>query len=678
MTLLEVDGLGVEVKRYGKWVRVVDNVSFDIDAGETLGLVGESGSGKSLTAAAVTNLLPQSVRRAEGTVSFEQRVVSSLSQNDFRQLRGPKMAMVFQDPQNSLNPAYTIGNQMVEAIRTHHDMNKSDAVDRAVELLERVGIKHPRDRLGDYPHQFSGGMAQRVMIALAISSQPRLLIADEPTTALDVTVQAQILRLLQSLRDEFGMSLLLISHDLSVIAEMCDRVAVMYAGQLVETGDTRKVFVVPSHPYTEALLGSHPGQHSKGGELVTIPGTVPDPSAMPTGCRFHTRCQYATEVCIDVPPPLVDRGGTKVRCVRVGEILLEGVRSVKSSAPAHVAATFDGDPLLVVRNLTKDYAVGGGVFGRAKRTIRAVDDVNIDVQPGESVGLVGESGAGKTTVGRLVLGLVTPSSGSVVFEGVDSSTLRGRALRAQRRDIQVIYQNPYASLDPQMTVADSVAEPLDVHMSLSSEARNERVVELLSQVGLDDSYRFRYPHQLSGGQRQRVAIARALALKPKLIVCDEPISSLDVSTQAQVINLLNELKRETGIAYLFVGHDLEVVHHISDRVAVMYLGRVVEWGPSDEVYANPRHPYTRMLLGSVLSMDPTQRSLSTMADDTGTQEAPAAGGCPFAPRCPDVIDECRTIDPPPVEIRGVSVRCIRVVPEMADSAGTGQAGTGQR
>jgi peptide/nickel transport system ATP-binding protein len=668
VTLLEVDGLGVEVKRYGKWVRVVDDVSFSIASGETMGLVGESGSGKSLTAAAVMNLLPQSVRLAAGTVNFEGRVVSALAQRDFRQLRGPKMAMVFQDPQNSLNPAYTVGNQMVEALRTHHEMSKRDATTRAVELLARVGIKHPRDRLGDYPHQFSGGMAQRVMIALAISSQPKLLIADEPTTALDVTVQAQILRLLHSLREEFGMSLLLISHDLSVIAEMCDRVAVMYAGQLVETGDVRSVFVSPTHPYTEALLGSHPGPHTKGGQLLTIPGTVPDPSAMPEGCRFHTRCKYVMEKCIDAPPPLVERGGTEVRCVRVGEILLAGVRAETSAKTHALAERTARDPLLVVGDLTKEYAVGGGVFGRAKRTIRAVDDETIDVQPGESVGLVGESGAGKTTVGRLVLGLVAPTSGKVEFQGVDRATLSRRALRTQRRDIQVIYQNPYASLDPLMTVGDTIAEPLDIHVKMADDERKQRIIELLSQVGLDETYRFRYPHQLSGGQRQRVAIARALALKPKLIVCDEPISSLDVSTQAQVINLLNQLKDETGIAYLFVGHDLEVVHHISDRVAVMYLGRVVEWGPSDEVYANPRHPYTRMLLGSVLSTDPTSRRLFTMADDTGVQEAPPPGGCPFAPRCPDAIDDCLTTDPPPVHVRGVSVRCIRVAPDTVEAS----------
>ena len=667
--LLDVSGLGVEVKRYGKWVSVVDDVSFSIGEGETFGLVGESGSGKSLTATTVMNLLPPSVRRHSGTVSFEGRVVSSLPAGEFRKLRGPKMAMVFQDPQNALNPAFTVGKQMIEALRTHHrELDKKAAFGRAVELLERVGIKHPADRMADYPHQFSGGMAQRVMIALAISSRPRLLIADEPTTALDVTVQAQILRLLHSLRDEYGMSLLLISHDLSVIAEMCDRTAVMYAGQLVETGQTRDVFIQPTHPYTEALLGSHPGPHTKGGELIAIPGTVPDPSAMPKGCRFHTRCVHVTDRCIDTPPALVAHMSTHTRCLRAGEIALAGVRSHRNAAATVPSVRADADPILAVRDLTRDYAVGGGVFGKAKRTIRAVDTVNLEVQPGETVGLVGESGAGKTTVGRLVLDLVKPTAGSVVFNGVDIATLSKSTLRELRRDMQVIYQNPYASLDPLMPVGDIVAEPLDIHLKLAAADRTARVVELLAQVGLDESYRYRYPHQLSGGQRQRVAIARALALKPKLIVCDEPISSLDVSTQAQVINLLRDLQRETGIAYLFVGHDLEVVHHISHRVAVMYLGRVVEWGDSDEVYSNPRHPYTRMLLGSVLSMDPTTPRLFAMPDDAGVQEAPPPGGCPFAPRCPDAIDECRTVDPPAVQVAGVSVRCLRVAADAVASA----------
>jgi peptide/nickel transport system ATP-binding protein len=503
-------------------------------------------------------------------------------------------------------------------------------------------------------------MAQRVMIALAIAGQPRLLIADEPTTALDVTVQAQILRLLQQLRDEDGMSLLLISHDLSVIAEMADRVAVMYAGQIVETGPADEVFLQPTHPYTEALLGAQPGRSAKGETLVAIPGTVPDPSAMPTGCRFHTRCSYVVEACTMEPPPLVPHGigGTSARCLRAEELTLAGVRQDDAGPTVGSAATpRRDDVLLEMRGLTKEYPVGAGVFGKTKHTIRAVDEVTVDIRRGESVGLVGESGAGKSTVGRLVLGLTDTTSGEVIFEGRDIAKLSRAEQRAQRRDIQVVFQNPYASLDPLMTVEDIVAEPIDVHQSMSKDARRKRVVHLLAQVGLDATYRFRYPHQLSGGQRQRIAIARALALNPKLIVCDEPVSSLDVSTQAQVINLLKDLQRDTEVAYLFVGHDLEVVNHVSDRVAVMYLGRIVETGPSDEVYANPRHPYTRMLLASVLSINPKERRLWSSAEPEHGSVPTSAGGCPYVTRCPSAIDTCRDVDPPMVTVSGVEVRC---------------------
>ena len=674
---LDVSNLSIEVKRYGHWVRVVDDVSLSIGEGETLGLVGESGSGKSLTASAIMRLLPQSVKMVSGTVLFGKRDISALSNKDFNALRGPQLSMVFQDPQNSLNPAYTVGNQLIETIRAHAEIDKHEAKKRAVDLLSRVGIENPADRLGDYPHQFCGGMAQRVMIALAIASQPKLLIADEPTTALDVTVQAQILRLLQSLRDEYGMSLLLISHDLSVIAEMCDRVAVMYAGQLVEAGRGEHVFLRPSHPYTEALLRSHPGVHTKGGQLVTIPGTVPDPSAMPAGCRFHTRCAYAVAECPTTAPQLVDHKVTLARCLRADQLDLQGVASHETThaagdaahgaangaangAAAVVASGADtdraGEVLMQLTHLTKEYAIGGGVFGKAKRLLRAVDDVTIDIRQGESVGLVGESGAGKSTVGRLVLGLTGATSGTFSFTSGDLFGDK-EARKRYRRDVQVVFQNPFASLDPLMTVGDIVAEPIDVHFPMDKSARVKRVGELLGQVGLDESYRFRYPHQLSGGQRQRIAIARALATSPKLIVCDEPVSSLDVSTQAQVINLLKSLQRELGIAYLFVGHDLEVVRHISDQVAVMYLGRIVEWGPSDEVYANPKHPYTRMLLASVLSVDPRERRLHRSANDPGLQESPQPGACPYAPRCPDARDLCRSEDPVPVTIGRVSVRC---------------------
>jgi peptide/nickel transport system ATP-binding protein len=643
------------VRRYGEWVRVVDDVSLDIAPGETLGLVGESGSGKSLTASSIIRLLPASVRVAAGSISLDGVDVMSLGDRSLRTVRGPRASMVFQDPQNSLNPAYTIGNQLVETIRNHADVSRKEATARAVELLDRVGITNARERLGDYPHQFSGGMAQRVMIALAIAPAPRLLIADEPTTALDVTVQAQILRLLRRLQDEDGMSLLLISHDLSVIAEMADRVAVMYAGQIVETGPVERVFLAPEHPYTDALLGAQPTSHADGGRLVAIPGTVPDPSAMPSGCRFHTRCSFVTEACVAAPVPLVARDDALVRCVRADDLTLQGVHDRGSSGDDARAATPSDEVLLELRGLTKEYAVGGGVFGRSKNRIRAVDEVDLVVRRGESVGVVGESGAGKSTVGRLVLGLTDATGGEVLFEGRDLRTLSKRELREHRRFVQVVFQNPFASLDPLMTVGDIVAEPLEVHRALNASALEERVVELLSHVGLDAGFRYRYPHQLSGGQRQRVAIARALALRPKLIVCDEPVSALDVSTQAQVINLLEDLQRDTDVAYLFVGHDLEVVRHVSDRVAVMYLGRVVESGPSDEVYERPRHPYTKALLQSVLSVDPTKRRLGPVADEPLSTRP--TGGCPFAPRCPEAVDRCREVDPPVQQVDGVAVRC---------------------
>ncbi|HEX7094387.1 MAG TPA: ABC transporter ATP-binding protein [Acidimicrobiales bacterium] len=657
---LQIRGLCIDVRRYGEWVRVVDDVSLDIAPGQTLGLVGESGSGKSLTASSILRLLPPSVRVAAGSIMLDDIDVLSLSNRRLASVRGPVAAMVFQDPQNGLNPAFTIGNQLIETIRAHEDISRNDARDKAAMLLERVGISHPRDRLGDYPHQFSGGMAQRVMIALAIASSPRLLIADEPTTALDVTVQAQILRLLRRLQEEDGMSLLLISHDLSVIAEMADRVAVMYAGQIVESGAVDDVFLRPSHPYTDALLGAQPGSHISGDRLVAIPGTVPDPSAMPQGCRFHTRCTHAIDACTERPVELLARAaGTSARCIRDG-LPLAGVHRAATVTvrEAHAVSARNHDVLLELEGLTKEYPVGAGVFGKSKRVIRAVDDVTFDVRRGESVGVVGESGAGKSTVGRLVLGLTEPTRGAVRFEGRDLSTLSKAELREHRRHVQVVFQNPFASLDPLMTVADVVAEPIDVHRALTNGAREERIVELLAQVGLDESYRYRYPHQLSGGQRQRVAIARALALRPKLIVCDEPVSALDVSTQAQVINLLQDLQRSIEVAYLFVGHDLEVVRHVADRVAVMYLGRVVEWGPSDEVYDNPRHPYTRALLGSVLSVDPTARRLGRdSSDERASGAGNPDGGCPFAARCPDATEQCRTVDPPTVTVGEVAVRC---------------------
>lgn len=611
--LLEVRDLAIDLQRPDGDVRLVEDVSFTLERGKTLGIVGETGSGKSLTAASLMRLLPPRLHIAEGTVAFEGQDLATLGEPALRRIRGKDIGMVFQDAQSSLNPAYTIGNQMVETIRTHTGMSKSAALKSAVSLLDRVGIHRAGQRINDFPHQMSGGMAQRVMIALAISCDPKLLIADEPTTALDVTVQAQILTLLARLQAETGMSLLIISHDLSVIAEMADDVAVMYAGQVVEHGDITATFTAPTHPYTEALLGAQPESAVKGEPMATIPGIVPNAGEMPDGCRFHLRCKYATDECRSTAPqlePVLAHDGSVARCVHRDTLELTGLDGAAAAeANAAIAVTTDERPVLLeVRDLAKVFKMRGG-FLSGSPTFHAVDGVEFELREGETVGLVGESGAGKSTVGRMVLGLTPPSAGIVRFGGVDLATQRGADRRASRRDIQVVFQNPYASLDPMMTIGASIAEPLEVHGRGSRDERVARVAELLTQVGLDPVIAERRPHELSGGQRQRVAIARGLALNPKLIVCDEPVSALDVSTQAQVINLLRELQAKFGIAYLFVGHDLSVVYQISDRIAVMQQGKIVEIGPAEQIYFRPQHEYTKALLASVLSADPRKRRI---------------------------------------------------------------------
>lgn len=533
---------------------LVEGVAFDLDEGRTLSLVGESGSGKTLTALAILNLLPHSVRRAGGQVRFDGQELTTLAPRALRSVLGRDIGVVFQDPQGSLDPCFTVGSQLVETIRTHTDLTRSAARELAVSLLDRVGIPDPARRLGDYPHQLSGGMAQRVMIALAISCGPRLLVADEPTTALDVTVQAQILRLLRSLQEESGMALLLISHDLSVVAEMADDVAVMERGRIVESGTVTDTFDHPRHPYTKALLGAH-----------------------------------------------------------------SAARQAVSPIEAAPLRSSGEQPVLVeVKGLGRDYSLRGGALPWRRSTLRAVDDVDLVIHEGEAVGLVGESGAGKSTVGRLILGLETPSRGSVVVDGTDLARSGGwrqqrreRTVRRElRRDIQVVFQNPHSSLDPMMTVGATVAEPLEVHTELNQGGVRARVAELLEQVGLDHVLANRYPDELSGGQRQRIAIARALALQPRLIICDEATSSLDVSTQAQVVDLLAELKASLGVAYLFISHDLSVVYQLCERVAVMRRGQIVEVGPSERVYHQPEDPYTQVLLEAVLSVDPKHRRLS--------------------------------------------------------------------
>ncbi|MDE3076002.1 MAG: ABC transporter ATP-binding protein, partial [Chloroflexota bacterium] len=578
--LLSVTDLCVDATSEGRRLRLVQDVAFEVRRGETVGLMGESGSGKTVTAMSIAGLLPAALRVSGGSIVFGGRQLTRAGDADMRHIRGGEIGMIFQDPQNSLNPSFTVGNQLIEALRAHRRMSLRQAREEAIQLLERVGVPRARHRLDDYPHQFSGGMAQRAMIAIAICCRPKLLIADEPTTALDVTVQAQILELLQALQAETAMSVLLISHDLSVIAEMTDHVAIMYAGQVVERGRTSRVFHKPFHPYTEALLSAHPRSSGRGETLRTIPGTVPNANDMPSGCRFHPRCSYAQDRCFAEAPGFETPSGSAAsgaRCLLLHELTLKGVQ--QHDLAARPRERLDDRPLLLqAHGLSKEFKLKRVAFRRRLASILAVDGVDFEIREGETFGLVGESGAGKTTVGRLVLGLTEPTSGTVRFGDVELTGRNGHGFKLLRREIQAVSQNPYASLDPTMTVGECVAEPIDVHRRWPRREREARVAELLTQVGLDASYAGRYPYELSGGQRQRVAIARALALNPRLIVCDEPVSALDVSTQAQVINLLKELQQRLGLAYLFVGHDLSVVHHISDRIAVMYMGRVVETG----------------------------------------------------------------------------------------------------
>jgi peptide/nickel transport system ATP-binding protein len=673
--LLSVQGLKIQAGSGDAAITLVQEMSLRIDPGETLGLVGESGSGKTVTAMAVGGLLAPGLRIAEGSVEFAGHDLVSASREVLRSLRGSEIGFVFQDPQNCLDPVFSIGSQLMEAIRAHQHISKSAARARAVDLLDRVGIANASKRLSDYPHQFSGGMAQRVMIAIALCCSPKLLIADEPTTALDVTTQAQILDLLASIRAELGLSVLLISHDLGVVAEMADRVAVMYAGQMVEQGVTSELFATPRHPYLDALIAAQPEEGADAARLETIPGRVPAPNRMPSGCRFHPRCAFAQDACRTDEVDLVAFPSASphlVRCRRAHELRLGAIGRKPAAGAAATPPVVAGptptltppgpevETLLEVRGLTKEFIARSGFLGRGTHAVRAVDDVSFDIGSGQALGLVGETGAGKSTVGRLVLGLEKPTSGTIRFRG---EMLGGVDKRSQdvHRDLQVIFQNPYSSLNPTMTVVDLVAEPIDVHKHLKGTDRTDAVAALLASVGLGAEYLRRYIYEMSGGQLQRIAIARALAVNPKLIVLDEPISSLDVSTQAQVVNLLEDLRASHGLSYLFIGHNLAVVSHLSDRLAILYRGRVVEIGESRTVYRMPRHPYTQALIGAILSTDPEQSRVSIpvgVKGDGAAGPALPAPGCVYAQTCPLAQDICRHEVPPEVVCAdGTRVHC---------------------
>jgi peptide/nickel transport system ATP-binding protein len=662
--LLSVDNLHVHFLTSRGIVNAVQGLSFHVDPGEVVAIVGESGSGKSVTALSIMRLLPQLTGRARGGVKFDGRDLFTLSSEEMRELRGRDISMIFQEPMTSLNPLLTVGMQIMEPLTIHLGMNEEQATARAVELMGLVGIPDAERRLGQYPHQFSGGMRQRVMIAIGLACNPKLIIADEPTTALDVTIQAQILELMKDLSRRLNIALIIITHNLGIVARYADRVIVMYAARLVEEGAAADVFHRPRHPYTMGLLRSVPRlDRPRGARLETIEGLPPNLAVAPPGCRFAPRCRYRIEVCAQQPPLApTDTGGLSA-CFRHAEIaagkLAWSSGAEGGQAPEPLART----ALLSVKGLTKHFHVGSRLAG-TQGIVRAVEDITFDVAAGETLGLVGESGCGKTTVGRLILRLEEPTAGEISFEGVDLVHASPAELKAMRRKVQVIFQDPYSSLNPRMTVAQIIGEPLNVYRLVGNAAGvRARVGELLEQVGLRPELATRYPHQLSGGQRQRVGIARALAMEPSFIVCDEAVSALDVSIQGQIINLLEELQRKYGLAYLFIAHDLAVVRHISMRVVVMYLGRAMEVADRDTLYREPLHPYTKVLLDAAPVPDPTVERAREPRLIKGELPSPLSPppGCVFNTRCPLAGPECREVVPPLREVRpGHLAACIKI------------------
>jgi peptide/nickel transport system ATP-binding protein len=663
--VLAVENLQTQFHTDDGIVRAVDGVSFAVHAGETLGIVGESGSGKSVTALSIMRLLEEPSRIAGGSIRFRGANVLAMTGTELRQMRGGSVAMVFQDPMTSLNPVLRIARQLVETMVAHGRYAKQEATQRAVTLLGRMGITAPERAIDGFPHQFSGGMRQRVMLAMGFSNDPTLLIADEPTTALDVTIQAQILDLLRELNADFGAAIILISHDLGVVANVCSRVVVMYAGEVVEEGRTEDVLAEPKHPYTWALINAVPrlDRYEPGDKrLTTIEGAPPDPLRWPTGCRFAPRCPFRVERCTEHPDLAEVAPGRQARCwvTQAGTTLTKaGEAKSTGSAPKatlgrDAAAMARGATLLEVKGLVKHFPIGrDGLFGR-HRAVHAVDGVDLVVRQGETVGLVGESGCGKSTLARLITRIHEPDAGSIVFAGEEIAHASPAEIRPLRRRMQMVFQDPYASLNPRMTVGEILGETLRFHgVTDGGDATRARVVELLDTVGLNPRFADRFPHEFSGGQRQRISIARALAPGPDLVVADEPISSLDVNIQAQIINLFVDLQERFGLTYLFIAHDLAVVRHISDRIVVLYLGKVAEVAPAGALFDAPLHPYTRSLISAVPIPDVAverRRQRIKLGGEPPSAIAPPRA-CRFHTRCPIAQAICRAEAPPLVEHR---------------------------
>jgi len=656
VALLQIEDLCTEIQLKNSVVHAVDGVSLHVDEGETLGIVGESGCGKTMTALSIMGLLPNGGRIARGSIKLAGREITGLTLPELREIRGNEIGMIFQDPLSSLNPTLTVGHQISEVVLLHREVSKKDARERAIEVLDLVGMPRARERVDEFPHQFSGGMRQRVMIAMALANNPKLLIADEPTTALDVTIQKQILELIDELRQRLGMAVIMVTHDLGVIAGRADRVAVMYAGKVVETTDTPALYFNPRHPYTEALFHALPEKSAETRErLYSIPGAPPDLVNPPKGCSFAPRCRYASDRCRTETPVLAGETTAHVyRCffpVGVKEKTVGGQLVITEPPPPAETVTAEttvvGDVVLSAKDLVKDFPVTKGVLQRRVGAVSAVAGVSFDIRKGETLGIVGESGCGKTTIGRMLVGLDKPTSGMISFGGKDLARSSGRQYRRERRDIQYMFQDSYASLDPRMRAGSILREPLIVQGIGSRREQRAKVKEMLLKVGLPEAWTERYPHEFSGGQRQRLGFARALLLNPQLIVADEPVSALDVSVQAQVLNMMRDLQRELGLTYLFISHDLSVVRYLSNHIGVMYLGKLVEIGTADEVYLRPAHPYTKGLIESAPTADPETERAKVHEGIVG--ELPSAihppSGCRFRTRCPIAQEICATKEP---------------------------------
>ena len=668
--VLDVNGLRTEFRLKSANVVAVDDVTFQVDEGECVGVVGESGCGKTTVGLSVMKLLPPVGHVIGGTIELLGQDLAPLTEKEMTKIRGNEVGMVFQDPLTSLNPTMNIGDQIAESVRLHQGASKAEGRRRALEVLKMVEMPNAEQRLDAYAHQLSGGLRQRVMIAMALVCSPKLLIADEPTTALDVTIQAQILDLIDRLRRELQMAVILITHDMGVIAERADRVIVMYAGRIAETTSTTELFTAMRHPYSEALLASVSKlDQDPSVRLVSIPGLPPDLSQPITNCRFAARCRYAQDDCrendpqlgpaaessrhhlvacfhqVDVDPDTIAKRPEAVAKAADLNVKVDEVALARHEARAD--ALLHAPVLVQVDHVVKEFVLtSGAVVQRKMGTVKAVSDVSLAIRRGETFGLVGESGCGKTTMGRMVVALEAPTSGTIAFEEQDIVGLEGRALRRRRRDMQMMFQDPYASLDPRMRVGSILREPLKVQNIGNTEQQRKRVTEMLGEVGLPIRAAELYPHEFSGGQRQRIGLARALALEPKLIVADEPVSALDVSIQAQILNLLKDLQERHSLTYLFISHDLAVVKYMADRIGVMYLGKLVEMGPARDLYDRPAHPYTKALIDTIPVADPTAR---VEREGHIRGELPSSvnppSGCRFRTRCPFAQERCSVEEP---------------------------------